>query len=257
MKKLRIIILGILLVSGVQSGQAQFLKKLKKAVLGNEEAKPTEKTSDLDQKFDDWDQGAADIIAISVFSDDFNKYRQIVGKIQPDGSFSFKMPDSLKTWVPIGVYGSDCENSEEAVVENPEVKLAGNQMHIFKNGEYLGAISPANPVAAAYNVNQSGVNNGNLGKYYLWIYADGDALATIDCTKISTVTDGKETIYPKMPLEDTFDLHYKKGWNIVEVDVLDNIWAGLTKQYLERTWKVVEELPKDVSWVFRPRIQEP
>jgi len=59
-----------------------------------------------------------------------------------------------------------------------------------------------------------------------------------------------------MPLKDNFDLHYKKGWNIVEVHILDNIWVGLTKHYTEREWKVVEELPRNATWVFRPQIQK-
>jgi len=257
MKTKKYVTAVVLILLAFNAVNAQFLKKLKKAISGDEKVTPTQKLSDLDQKFADWDMGEADIIAISVFSNDFEKHRQKVGMVGPDGSFDLNMPDSLKTWIPVGVYGKDCDNSDEPQIVNPETKLAWNQLHVYQNGEYLGAIWPANPIKAAYNVNQSGVNNGTLGKYYLWVYTDGDGSATISCTKKRDITDGKEYTYENWPLKDHFDLHYKKGWNLVEVTNIDNIWVGLTKHYTERSWKVVDELPDDVTWVFRPRVENP
>lgn len=246
------IIVFCLLLGNVQGTNAQFLKKLKDKITKTESVIPTQKLSGLDQKFENWELGAATIVAISVFADAYEKHRKKIGVIQADGNFQLNFPDSLKTWVSVNSYGKDCENSEEAQIVNPETKLAWNQLHIFQDQEYLGAIIPANPVKAAYNLNESGVNNGRLGRYYLYVYANGNTSVSIACTKLREITDGKETTYPKMPLKDNFNLHYKKGWNIVEVNNLDNIWVGRTKHYTEREWKVVKELPGDVTWVFRP-----
>ena len=82
---------------------------------------------------------------------------------------------------------------------------------------------------------------------------DGDTSATIDCTKKRDISDGKDTAYDDFPLKDNFDLHYKKGWNIVEVHNSDNIWVGLSKHYTERSWQVVPEVPDTATWVFRPK----
>ncbi|SDM89152.1 hypothetical protein [Kriegella aquimaris] len=252
MKLAKSICIFFFLFGTVQTGHAQFLKKLKNAVVGETQTVPTEKTSGLDQKFRNWNIGEVQIIAVSVFSNDLQKDRQNIGTIKANGSFDFQMPDSIKTWVPINVYGQDCENSEEAVIKNPGVKIAWNRMFVFQNGKHIGELMPADPVKAAYNLNQGGINNGTLGHFYLWIYADGNASATIDCYKKMDMTDGKSFSYKNMPVEDRFDLHYKKGWNIVQVENVDNIWVGLTQHYLEREWKVVNELPNNTTWVFRP-----
>lgn len=241
------------LLFAVNVGNAQFLKKLKEKVMGKEEVVPTQKLSDNTMKFKGWNMGEANIMAISVFSDDFEKHRTQVGTIAEDGSFDLNLPDSLKTWIPVSVYGKDCENANEARITNPETKMAWNRFFVFKDGEFIGSVMPANPVKAAYNLNDGGVNNGRLGKYYLHVYVDGNASASIDCTKKQDITDGKDATYEDFPLKDNFDLHYKKGWNIVEVHNLDNIWLGLTKHYQERSWKVVEEVPDSATWVFRPR----
>lgn len=256
MKRINAVIAGLMILCMVQATNAQFLKKLKEKLMGREEVVPTQKISGLDQKFGNWNMGGADIIAISVFSDDFEKHRQQVGTIRADGSFDLQMPDSLKTWVPVSVYGRDCDNADEARIVNPETKLAWNRLFIYQDGEFKGDINPASNVKAAYNLNNDGLNNGKLGRYYLWVYADGNANAAVYCTKVMDVTDGKEYTYEDMEVKDNFDLNYKKGWNIVEVNNVDNIWVGLTKHYTEREWKVVETLPRDIKWVFRPKTEQ-
>ena len=132
------------------------------------------------------------------------------------------------------------------------MKFAWHRLWVKKNGEYIGSIQPANPVKAAYNLNAGAINNGNLGYYYLWVYADGNATVSIDCKKVQDVTDGKNTTYEDFKLIDHFNIEYKKGWNVVEVHNQDNFWVGRTKHYTERSWRVVEEIPEDATWVFRP-----
>lgn len=250
--KTLLIILILLLFGSTHAGYAQIFKKLKDKLKGEETNVPTEMMSNHDMNFEGWSLGNADIKAISVFANDFEKHAQTVGVLKADGNFSYQLPDNLQTWVPISVYGKDCENAGDAVIDNPGVKLAWNRLWVFQNDTPIAEIIPANPFEAAFNLNKGGINNGKLGKYFLLVYADGDAVAKINCKKRMDMTDGKDITYKNMPVEDKFDLHYKKGWNWVEVHNLDNIWVGLTKHYQERTWKVVDTLPNDANWVLVP-----
>lgn len=213
---------------------------------------PGEKLSDSNMQFNNWDSGKAEIIAISVFSNDYEKYQKKVGTIQSNGSFSIALPNEVKTWQPMSVYKKSCLGDADASIDNPDVKFAWFRLYVKKGGNYIGGIQPASTVEAAYNLNAGGVNNGKLGRYYLWVYADGDATVSIDCKKKKNITDGKGSTYEDFALKDHFNLRYKKGWNIVEVHVIDNIWVGLTKHYTERSWSVLDEIPTDAVWVFRP-----
>lgn len=205
--------------------------------------------SESNRVFGNWNRGEAEIVVMVLTGR--NKRTFTAGTIGEDGSFAFRLPESVGTSVPVSSYSRRCTNQQNEVLDGSEVKLAYVGLYARQNGEAIGGLIPAIPVRAAYNMNVGNINNGNLGKYYVWVYADGDTSVQINCRKKVDMTDGKEVQYKDIEVEDRFNFQFKKGWNLVRAEVLDSIWVGLTKHYLEREWTVVSDFPDNVKWVFR------
>lgn len=207
--------------------------------------------SESNRLFKNWNHGEAEIIAIVLTEPDQDKRTFTAGSIDEDGSFDFQLPETVSTSVPVSSYSRPCTNYQEEIPDGSEVTLAYVGLYANQDGETIGSLIPAKPVRAAYNMNVGNINNGNLGRYYVWVYADGDASVQINCKKSVDMTDGKEVEYEDMEVEDRFNFHFKKGWNLIQAEVVDNIWVGLTKHYMEREWTVVSDFTADVKWVFR------
>ncbi|MBD1262189.1 hypothetical protein HZY62_16430 [Maribacter polysiphoniae] len=243
------------------AGNAQFLKKLKGKVLGKEQHEGLLKgmfVSENDQVFKKWDLGEADIVLSFHPSDSTQKGTERIGGIKENGSFSYQMPDSIRTSVPIRAFISECTNKEEAIVKNDAVTISPASIMVGQNNRFIGYIIPASTVKTSYNTMGGGImNNGHLGHYYLPIYASGDATVKLDCIKKVKMEDGKGFAFKtKVPVDEYFDYELKKGLNQIDVHVIDNLLVGQSYHFIERGWSVVDEIPSNTLWVFIPIVNK-
>jgi len=112
------------------------------------------------------------------------------------------LPDSIDTSVPIQAWAQGCTNSKEAVINNPEVKIAAAILLVGQNKQFIGGITPVNPVEAVFNTGKNvEETRAEIGDYYLLVYADGDASISIKCNNSKKFSakdvEGKTQNYKK------------------------------------------------------------
>lgn len=256
MKKIKnsnfcLLILTFILVANVQSSQAQFFKKLKEKV-SMKKPKIELQVSDTSQVFNTWNHGASDLVLFVVTEFDPSKRTHIVGKITEDGSFSYKLPDSIGTSVPISAYAEECTNAQDATIKNPEVKMALAKLLVGQNKEFIGAMNAVNPVEAVYNLGNNKEHNGEKGDTYLWVYADGEASIHIKCHKKFTMRNEKGQAYKdKVDAESNINIELKKGWNLLRTKVTESIPVSMSLHYTKNELSIVDALPEDIQWVYQ------
>ncbi|SFZ93428.1 hypothetical protein SAMN05428642_103128 [Flaviramulus basaltis] len=261
MKKKGILLLLFTLILVIPNVEAQLLKKLKQKVLGKDSKEGLLTgmfVSETNQVFKDWDMGEADIVLSFHPADSTQKGTQKIGKILDDGSFSYQLPDSILTSVPVRSFISECTNKEETIVKNDSVTISPAFIRVGQNNKFIGYIVPASSIKTSYNTISGGlINNGHLGHYYLPIYANGEATIELNCVKKVKMEDGKGFAFKtKVPVDEYFNYEFKKGWNLVDVHVIDNLLVGESYHYIERSWSVIEKLPNNSVWVFIPVINK-
>jgi len=254
MKKFKFYISALLtlfLLSG-QSTHAQFFKKLKQKLV-KKEKKEKLYVSDTAKVFQHWDRGASDIIAFVLTEFDTKKRTHIVGKILENGSFTYKLPDSISTSVPISAFAEECTNTQDAVIENDEVQMALVKLFVGQNKAFTGSLNTVNPIEARFNLGSNKENNGEKGDTYLLVYADGQASINLKCNKKFTMRNLKGQAYKdKLDAESAIDINLKKGWNILRTRVTENMPVGMALHFTKNELTIVDALPNDIQWVHEP-----
>lgn len=243
-----------LFLGSLQTSQAQFFKKLKNKLSKKENSVKELYTSNANQTFNDWDQGASDIIAYIVSELDTSKRTHIIGNIEEDGSFTYKLPDSIATSVPISAYAEECTNAQEAIIKNPEVKMGLAKLLVGQNKEFIGAMKAFKTGEAAHNFGSSKGSDDEIGDTYLWVYADGEASIQLKCHKKFVMLNEKGQAYKdKMDSETNRNIQLKKGWNILRTQVTKNIPVGAESlHYTKNELSIVDALPEDIQWEYQP-----
>jgi hypothetical protein len=245
-------ILIILFLLNTQISEAQFFKKLKQKFSKKETIEKLY-VSDSAQIFKNWDLGASDIIATVFTESDPKKRTHIVGDIAEDGSFSYKLPDSIGTFVPIGRYAEECTNAQEVVIKNAEVKMGLAKLYVGQNKEFTGSLHTVSSKEAVYNSGSNIENNGEKGDTYLLIYADGEASIHIKCEKKFTMRNQKGQAYKdQLDAESAIAIDLKKGWNLLRSRVTENIPVGMGLHFTKKELTIVDALPNDSMWVYQP-----
>lgn len=256
MKKIKnstyyLFILTFILVANVQTSEAQFFKKLKEKV-SKKKPKNAMQVSDTSQVFTNWNHGASDIVLFVVTEFDTSNRTHLVGKITDHGSFNYALPDSIQTSVPVSALTEECTNQNDAVIENTEVKISIAKLLVGQDKAFIGNMNAASSVEVAYNLGSNKEKNDEIGEYYWFVYADGDATIQLKCIKEVTMRNEKGQAY-KDPIdaESMISVDFKKGWNLLKTEVTETIPVGMTWHFTKNKISIVNELPHDIKWVYQ------
>jgi len=244
-------ILIFILVTNVQTNQAQFFKKLKEKI-SKKTPKVELQVSDTSQVFNGWKPGASDIILYVVTEFDASKRTHVVGSINEDGSFTYKLPDSIQTSVPVNALTEECTHQSDTTIENTQVKISFAKLLVGQNKSFVGNLNPVNPVEAVYNLGENKENNGEKGEYYWFVYSDGYASIQLKCIKNFTMRDAKGRAYKDtLEAESMIAIQLKKGWNLLRTEVIESIPVGAAVHFTKNKVTIVDKLPDDIKWVYQ------
>lgn len=208
-------------------------------------------------KVENYKHGEMDIMAIPFGLG--NKIQ--VGKILNDGTVQFAWPEvdlnsinnssvfmaSIQS-VLVGM--SYCEDGQ--IEENTEnCKVANTQfLYLYKKGKQAGVLFPATSKEMLANEPANIYSKLATGSYLTWFYSAGDGAFKANCSE-KMEWEGKYNFIS----EHMYDVHLKKGWNIVEYQLAeienwkDENGPGSMEKKVIRT--SLDQIPDDIKWYIK------
>lgn len=181
-----------------------------------------------------------------------------IGKILEDGTIHFEWPkiesasiesssifmEPIKT-VLLGM--NYCE--EDQIKDNSENCSVVNTQYIYlyKDKKQVGVLFPSTDHAILDNEPANIYSNLTSGSSLSWFYSDGDCVFIAKCVE-KLEWEGKYNF----ERENTYDIHLKKGWNIVQYtlseieEFKDENGAGKMEKKVQM--KTLDRIPGNIKW---------
>ncbi|GHA48432.1 hypothetical protein GCM10007103_31640 [Salinimicrobium marinum] len=213
-----------------------------------------------------WQQGEAKIMFIDMFSGCMRE----LGSIDAEGNFEIPLEKDFFTSVKAAMQKEQEKAAENGTISlkdlqgtfscdkgkpeyiNPETKLTSLPQHLMVarvkgEKELLGMLSPvSNPVIAKWLLSYKQENTGK-GKYFEWVYLEDEAAVKGSCYSHGFTNNDV------IEQHHEFDMDLKKGWNMVQHEILEifeDEQGKIIPEQIEIT--TITEVPEDVQWIFVP-----
>lgn len=203
------------------------------------------------KRFDNWQQGEADIILITQTYSPNNRKELKIGTIKADGSFDYTLPEEVGYDRTISDFFK-CQNktsTSETSYSAPNTGIVTSYVSVKNNDGVIGTMSIATSKQQAYNDSPIGLYRGDPGYRLHWWYVSSAASANATCTRMMEATDHAE-IEMNIEINDVYDLNFNLGWNLVKTEIIGSQNVGQIPYYKTKKHTVVSSLPNDARWVF-------
>ncbi len=219
-------------------------------------------TVSKNNKLPNWKGGAADI---SLYDNDGRTPTYLkVGTIQADGSIIFNFPKDILTFKKTKAYYNpiqDIRNWSSLQFSNADVGfISRTGLTILRNGQVLGALTIGNSVKVTHNlIDIGGLDSGDEGYLLYWAYAsDNFSLNANEDWQGKVRRDGSNSLEVKTNVN--YNLNFKKGWNLVKIEVIGNYKLKSESGYKLSWFKnhkhtIIPSLPTDAKYYFRAILQ--
>ncbi len=176
-------------------------------------------------KIENYTKGELEI-KVAPFGDG---YEINVGKVLPDGTIQFSWPDiDLADYESSGFVMNPLKSSlgmnfchDKKIKENnTEIKAVDTKhLYLYKYGQNVGALLPT----TQKELNDLD-NDLIVGGTTSWFYSDADGKFKAECT-VYEEKGGPEDVYEidknNVRNTTTYNIDFKKGWNLVETSLLE------------------------------------
>jgi hypothetical protein len=214
-------------------------------------------TVSKNNKLPNWEGGAAEISLLHRNSE--TNYLK-VGTIQADGSITFNFPKDVEASKKTPAFYNpiqDLRDWSSFKFSNTDVGfISRTGLTILRNGQVLGALTIGNSVKVTHNLIDIGsLDSGDEGYLLYWAYADDNfSLNANEDWQGKIQRNGSYPLDVKTNVN--YNLNFKKGWNLVKIEVIGNYKLKHERGY-EVTWfknhkhTIVATMPSDARYYFR------
>lgn len=213
-----------------------------------------QKMQAISSKIENYSKGNLEI-KVAPFGLDGNEIK--VGYISSDGSIHLAWPEiNLEDYRSSGLMMNELDfllgmyhcHDEKIEEKNEEIKAADTKFFmLYKYDQYVGSLHPASHKDITKSTDLL-----TIGSYFSWYYSNGDGKLNAVCTSYNHLKDSNEVDINNIRNTKTFNINFKKGWNLVEhklAEVRDQEINGqlMTTRYKEEKLSI-DELPNTVNW---------
>lgn len=213
-------------------------------------------------RFDDWNNGDADIMMTYRMKPGQQKPKTLkIGTITSDGDILFDLPDNVLTQTELeerqNILFYDIQDQSSLNYSNGKTGILANaSLFVMKGGKQIGTLTSGNSERVTLNlVHQSALYSGDEGYLIYWAYVNDDcAIVANEDWKGDVRRDGTNTIEVKTNV--TYELNFKKGWNLVKVEVIGKYPLD-HERGIEMSWfknhrhTIINNRPNDSKYYFR------
>ena len=240
-------------------------KNSKKSPNSNDDWYWRNTTASKQGRFEDWNRGAADIVMMYKMTPNQQKAETLkIGTIDANGRIQFDLPADVKTQSELSrrhnILFFDIQEASSLAYTNGETGyFASSSLFVMKEGQQLGTLTMGNSVKVTSNLtNQSTLFYGDEGYILYWAFAqDNCSLKVNEDWSGGVRSDGTNTL--KVQTNVTYDLGFKKGWNLVKTEVIGKYDLD-HERGLDVSWfknhkhTILNSLPKEVTYYFKTQI---
>lgn len=223
-------------------------------------------TSDSNKKFNNWNNGAADLVYNYSYDSQNDKLLNVkVGTIKADGTIVLHPTDKVPNLKPLNNF----KNSNNFYdIHNPDLyrytnENAGSKLDsyllVYKNEQKTGTLTIGNSEKVTKNLLTSGdLYFGDEGYILSWVYVDEDcAIKANEHWK----GDFSNTGAPLIIETNVVDLSFKTGWNLVKTEVIGTYKFPDAPEedrsrYKKHKHTMVEFIPNDAKYYFSKSSQD-
>jgi hypothetical protein len=208
-------------------------------------------------KIENYTKGELEI-KVAPFGLDGNEIN--VGKVLPDGTIQFSWPDiDLADYESSDFFMKQLKRSigmnfchDKKIEENnTEINAADTQyLYLYKYGEIVGSLHPS--TQKEFNGSD---DNLHIGSTISWYYSNGDGKFKAICT-VYEEKRGANDVYEidknNVGNTTTYDINFKKGWNLVEASLLELKDQKRGDELVITRFKerkaTINQIPNNINW---------
>lgn len=181
-----------------------------------------------------------------------------IGKILKDGTIQFNWPKiDLKTIESSSVFMQNIKSSllgmsyceDDQIEKNTkECQVVDTQyIYLYQNNKQVGVLFPATEKEIINNEPANIYSQLVKGSSLTWFYSDGTCNFKAECSE-KMEWEGKYNFVAKK----SYDIQLKKGWNLVEQELLeieefkDELGTGYMEKKVSK--KSIGDIPKNIKW---------
>ena len=208
-------------------------------------------------KVENYENGALDLM-VAPFGLNGNEIN--VGKISPNGIIHFDWPEIDVSTIEGSEYfmqsvdkavGMDFCNDKQIEEESKDARAVDSKtIFLYKKGMQVGVLYPATQNEIQNNGSLNRNSSLVLGSEISWFYCN--ALATFKAKCVVKVAWENSYNFDEVK---TYDMHFKKGWNMVQHTLLekedwknDEGQGSLPKTIMKTT---ITQLPEQINWYVK------
>ncbi len=196
-------------------------------------------------------------IKVAPFGLDGNEIN--VGKVLPDGTIQFSWPDIdlanyessdfFMSHLKIALWMSVCHD-KKMEENNEEIKAVNTKdLLLYKYGQNVGFLQPST------RKEFSNSDTLETGSSFSWYYSNGDGKFKAICT-VYEEKGGLNDVYEidknNVRNTTTYDINFKKGWNLVEKSLLELKDQKRGDELITTKFKeskaTISQIPNNINW---------
>ena len=207
-------------------------------------------------KIENYTKGELEI-KVAPFGLDGNEIN--VGKVLPDGTIQFSWPDiDLADYESSDLYMRHLKSALWMIVchdkkmeeNNEEIKAVNTKdLLLYKYGQYVGSLQPST------RKEFSDSDTLETGSSFSWYYSNGDGKFNAVCT-VYEEKGGPNDVYEidknNVLNTTTYDIDFKKGWNLVEKSLLELKDQKRGEELITTKFKeskaTIDQIPNNINW---------
>jgi hypothetical protein len=183
--------------------------------------------------------------------------RVSIGKLKDDGSLEVNIPEFSSIQLPSNVEHDNllkfediikfrCADSSDLIISDSLRGFRGGYFALWSTGKrngWAGSVFAVSDKELIPWLEDSGYMQPVLGSYYELIYVSEDAVINNSCSNTWELFDYK------IDMEYQFELNLKKGYNLIEYEILD-IFETNPDEMTNKPNKIKVKTPTDFSRII-------